>query len=202
MTGLPEFGQDLKPECVCRVPRPCPGPGPLQDGCQALHATVEVVGVCLKRKEKNQNSQIPSGPEIFCPCTVFSPGLRSSLLPRTAAFILLQCWSCKYRRVRGGAPGSRRFSSRRKFCADVLSVHSPSQLPPGPGKELEDSRGETPFLDLEYLRAVTPAAAARDQQWQASPWGLGETAELEAAVTDMSWEKRTLPGPSVTSVHL
>lgn len=39
-----------------------PPPGTsLGEGCQALHATVEVVGVCLKKS----NPKIQSGPEIF-----------------------------------------------------------------------------------------------------------------------------------------
>lgn len=49
MTGLREVGQDSRPECVYRVPRLCPRLGPLGEACQASHATVEVVGVCLKK---------------------------------------------------------------------------------------------------------------------------------------------------------
>ena len=61
-----------------------------KEGCQASHATVEVVGVCLK---KNKKARIQSGPEIFCPCMDLSSWLPSSLLLLTAAFffILLKC---------------------------------------------------------------------------------------------------------------
>ena len=59
-----------------------------KEGCQASHATVEVVGVCLKKK-----ARIQSGPEIFCPCMDLSSWLPSSLLLLTAAFffILFKC---------------------------------------------------------------------------------------------------------------
>lgn len=59
-----------------------------REGCQASNATVEVVGVCLK---KNQSPKIQSGPEIFCPRMDLSSWLHSSLLLLTAAFILLKC---------------------------------------------------------------------------------------------------------------
>lgn len=84
MTGL-KFWQDDRPECVSLSSKALPLPGTSVEGCQALHATVEVAGGCLKTKtQKSRQAQ------RFC--VLHGSFLRAPLQPcaLTAAFVLLR----------------------------------------------------------------------------------------------------------------
>lgn len=67
------FWQDDRPECVSLSSKALPRPGTSVEGCQALHATVEVAGVCLKTKTQKSRQ-----PRDFVSCMDLFSGLRSS----------------------------------------------------------------------------------------------------------------------------
>lgn len=84
MTGL-RIWQGDGPECVPLSSKALPRPGTSVEGCQALHATVEVAGVCLKTK-----TQKFSQAQRFC--VLHGSFLRAPLqhCALTAAFVLLR----------------------------------------------------------------------------------------------------------------
>lgn len=84
MTGL-RIWQDDRPECVPLSSKALPQPGTSMEGCQALHATVEVAGVCLKTKTQNSVR-----PRDFM--SLHGSFLRAPIQPWafTAAFVLLR----------------------------------------------------------------------------------------------------------------
>lgn len=65
-----------------------------KEGCQALHATVEVVGVCLKKtkQKKTQNPEFNQALRFSVLAWIFPPGSPpASCFSQLHFFILLKC---------------------------------------------------------------------------------------------------------------